>query len=499
MSINNDDRYRLYKESVEIQIESLKNAIRGNLSNDLSFQKFRPLMEKCGTDLQSLREELRNGGGEKWERLKQKIRKTSEKAYPLLAKNIRLQWATGTRSGTLIGMERQSEPALVPTGRLLAKNRVPLEGELAYGLAVDSVNRKALSGCSFEWYHNAMAYAVNPGVPASIAREIELLKSARGENQFRIPILRLKVAVLRMIHLGATPEQVNLAKSLLRECIDHMPPNTTHWEKYAPLIGRTVHGKFGDPLSKEEIDALPLGTIVGVNRAIKIEFAGALESTENGVCKVWNRENNRSMTVNEKDVNPKNFALRYAKRPLPAGTLVSVSTLQPKLCYDVYQGKNRSSFPVVNREEIHVFSQEKIDRALNRLKNPRIHGVDHAMLKETIAPREALEEIMDLFETERPLELTEKERSFLENPFPLVWATSEKLDEVKAKVMSAIKGEVAMRKRLTLGKEITVVFTKSKKIEEVKAWLAEHNLASTVKVLSLGAGLFMQTRHSALM
>ena len=93
--------------------------------------------------------------------------------------------------------------------------------------------------------------------------------------------------------------------------------------------------------------------------------------------------------------------------------------------------------------------------------------------------------ILDLFDTEQALELSEQEHSFLTNSFPLIWGTTSK-KLLFSPVRSDIHGEYAYKGVLKLGEDINVVFTEQAKVPLISQWLHEHKLDS-VKVISFGA------------
>ncbi|MCC5832373.1 MAG: hypothetical protein JJU12_04950 [Chlamydiales bacterium] len=389
-----------------------------------------------GEAAETIRKELKKGERENWEKIAKKIRQSATKAYPFLQNHSPIKWATGTRSPCLIGMSQLEEPALVPTGILVDKNIVPLTGELFMGIGWHGINRHHLSGCSFEFYNNALRYAhSNILMPQEkMQNELDIIKAYPDHYS----LLRIKIAVFRLLKLGASEETIKEAKEHLERCKNELTPNsTTLWEKYIPLIGEEVKVKG------ERRDNLPPGTVVSVK--------GSTGHTTYGII------------LNEDE------AEYYVVCHLTGST------------------------KWISKEAAETFEKDRLDEALRDLGN--VKASDPAQVrkfKEILSKREFLEDILSLFEQVKPID-SEQESRYLSNSFPIVWASTSELQF--RPVSSGIKGEVAVEGALRLGEEINVAFTKAKKKDELEAWLSSHSLSSSVKVMSFGTALYFQAIH----
>ena len=164
-------------------------------------ERYGPLLDKLGIK----EKQLKSGDAAAWKTLRAKVRKWAAEIYqPGEASS--LQWATGTRSMTLIGMDRIAKtqltpvPALVHPKELVNWNVVPLTGELCNGILDNAVNTRSISGVYFSKIQLAYEYANRNYY---IFNQEDELNYIVNFIPGAFPLLRLKIAVLRLIHSGA--------------------------------------------------------------------------------------------------------------------------------------------------------------------------------------------------------------------------------------------------------------------------------------------------------
>ncbi len=94
--------------------------------------------------------------------------------------------------------------------------------------------------------------------------------------------------------------------------------------------------------------------------------------------------------------------------------------------------------------------------------------------REMKSNREQLQEILDLFDTVKPLNFTDEEKELIENPFPIVWASLSL--EPKAQVGTDFAGEQKVTGKAVLGDDIQVVFTNQENVEKLRSLVQEHGV-----------------------
>lgn len=425
-----------YLEEVDNHIKELQDELKKASFHFLSYPSYTlncysPYAEK--THWQVLQSDK-----EKWEEVELRIKKDANKAYPILSKNLDIQWVTGTRSPMLIGLDQYAEKnttyALVPTGALLSQNIVPLTGELFQGISTNGINQTMLSGVRMFDYHEAKEYADNNDFKFDPTKEKQLILNFNFESYNAIPLARIRVAVLRLLHMGASKEELKQIKNHLKENVfSNMISLPRGWESHVNLIG-------------EEAD----------NKEIGIKF-------KKGDIVIFQDDGDYSYKYG--------LVLRKNKDD-----------------YEILMDKKGKRMWIEGNKL--WISSKYNKKSRKKVKETKEIKQIREMMTEKINEKQALKEILSLFKSNKPISLTEKDKKYLEEPFPIVWGSTTPLKLTKVR---SDYHEVGFEGILPLGSKIDVAFTKKKKVKELRSWLDARNLSS-VTVMSFGAARYIQAR-----
>jgi hypothetical protein len=448
-----DIEAEVLEEKAEQFIKDLCAASKNDEWLDNSFNcKYGTLCEK----LKITRQQLRTDDAMALEKLRAKVKKWVSQVYSLQKTCVEIVWVTGTRSPMLVGMVSAVKkglcikPALVPTGQLAAWNIVPMTGELAWGVTANCVNQAAISGAPFGCCEVAYKYAQNQSFAFNTDTELKFILALEAKSVARW-LLRLKIAVLRLIHSGADPSILLQARKHIEESIlPKMRPVPTGWETLARLVGEETKNYSTDPANNIE-HPLPKGTLVGVKRSDK--------------------------TIR--------MAQIYSYDPKKDSYALVVD----------HEGTRKDA----QIDKIQFYNQETL--RLQAQKAPQLGNSAFKMIQSIISDddehREDIDSILELFESEKKVQLSEKEKTYLDDSFPLIWGLTESVIENRSlnfsRVHSAVP-ELSYKGVLELGSEIQVAFTKKSKVEELSQWLREQTV-STVRVLSFGAMMYLHANR----
>lgn len=403
-------------------------------------------------------EHLRQMDAEGWRSLEQKVKKWAVQTNRQ-NKPISVEWVTGTRSSALIGMTRAVKkglspgPALVPTGQLINRNIVPLCGELGGGIILTGgINHYALSGTMFDHCTVAHGYAHLKMCISNPEKELEEVLSF-PLNHLALNISRLKIAVLRLIHSGASQTILKKAKEHIKNHIlSKMKAPPREWEILSTFVGKETKDLPVAPLASQKvIHPLPPGTLVGVKKsggAVKFGLIG----------NYYPEHQKYTVIIDHVDHNVQTRTTKH------------------------------NELVVYDQEKLFTYAEDKVLPSIVALQT-----MEGFILKddEYLARIEA---ILSLFDTEEPLQLSEQEKALLDDSFPLIWGATEK-SHLNLKYVRSDCSEHLHIGTLKLGSDITIAFTKSKKISEVNQWLRNHNVHG-VKVMSFGAMAYLHAlRH----
>ncbi len=186
-----------------------------------------------------------------------------------------MTWFTGTLSSSLIGMKRWSlksglpHPALVPIGLSVSKNIVPSTGELGQGVWLGGVNQTKLSGTTD--FVTAYEFA-KKCLPFQKEKELALILEEREEAALRNDFLRIKIAVLRLLHYGAPPEMVKQARDhITRKYLpgaQNLPPRWTEHLRLVGLPTRQVPLKL-TPFGEGTETTFTPGTLIAIRSSLE--------------------------------------------------------------------------------------------------------------------------------------------------------------------------------------------------------------------------------------
>jgi len=390
-----------------------------------------------------------------WKHAENQLKKWGTKAYTFTAGHpAAIRWVTGTRSAALIGMSQSVKkglvpsPSLIPTKPLIDQNIVPFTGELSYGIEPGQVNTIALSGTSFSTCSVAYNYAHNDSFRFQQQNELDYILDFDIKRSVG-SISRLKIAVLRLIHSGTSRTFLLQARSHIQNNIlPKMKEEPKGWETPARLIG-SLSKQAPIPTGTNPLQhPLPRGTLVGVK-----DKAG---ETRLAMIAEYDEKDEEYLLILDQEVVNERVEKKYVKTT-----------------------------------QLDIYDQKALSLQANRL--PPLSKKCLETIKRTLSTvlecREDIQSIITLFDTEKALPFSKQEKAFLDNPFPIIWGTTSKNLEF-CRVRSNVP-EMGYKGILEIGKEIDVVFTKSKQIVTVQRWLKEHNINS-VKVMSLGTLAYLR-------
>lgn len=446
----NNSFLRYIDKKTKQLVDYLRNEANSSIDDDVFEQTHHLLCKK----LKMSRDQFRSKDQTFWELIETKVRKWIIQAYAAGLDSKSICWVTGTRSPALIGISRVAKitqsPALVPTQQLTEWKIVPLTGELAMGIMPKMVNTTALSGAPFSDCGVAYDYSQMKLSVFQHEKELQYILDC-DTTCIHLFILRLKIAVLRLIHGGADP-------SLLDQAQKHIQTNILDklllkdWETRARLVGKETKELLASKAVIIEGHPVPKGTLVGVTRTDRTHKIAM-------VCQYNNLEETYTLTVDHK------------------GTTKCVST-----------------------KNVQGYDQEAL--LLRANQEPALTTEAQECFKSNIADKhecqKAIESILELFKTEKVLELSSEENDLINESFPIIWGvTTEEKESMSLKffrVRSDIS-EFGYQGILKIGSEIKVAFTKKSKIEKLKQWLHDQNVTS-VKMISFGSMIYLHALNT---
>lgn len=381
---------------------------------------------------------------EKWMHIRQKIWDASLEAQVVLKQDHTITFITGSNSSSIPVILKVAElapalsttPALIPTGQLVQHNIVPLSGELHQGISDFGINQRSLSGMEFNGLDVCVAYASNTKFKFNIDNELDFIKRLNHSNivkEVDSPLPRLRIAVLRLLLMGADP---NLFKQHIIDLKNQAQIFSTspYWEKYAPLIG-TKCKELGKTIDYD----LQRGQVVAILKEGSDQpVYGMIEELDEDMYTVIiTKEGDRDYVV--KDV--------------------------PKIMED----------SILNEETSKAIPLSADEQAVLRSKIKSV--------------REKLEDILKLFDTVKPFNFNPSELQLIKEPFPIVWASfSSSLDKTPLDIFGQeVKGEQLVKGQVALGTDIQLVFTHRDNVDQLQSLLKDHG----VQVLSFEAAFFI--------
>ncbi len=383
---------------------------------------------------------------ENWTAIRKKIWNVSIESQSFITQGKKFTFITGSKSTSIPSILKipilapmlSDKPALVPTGKLLLHNIVPLAGELFMGITEQGINQIALSGMKFAGLDTCVAYATAKSFQFNADTELEnIYNTKKLVTIFSLPTLR--IALLRLLLMGEKKEEYpnikdHIQKLILLENVNK--PIKENWPHDASLIGLPCKIKGTKPKEGE----LSRGQVVAVPRSNSPvpKYGIIAEIYPSGDYRVIVEKDGTKKTIDPEHI-----------------TVIDEKTLSQ-------EAKNQE--PLTQQDQL---TMQK------RLKNNK----------------EQLEEILELFDTVKPFEHSQDELDLLNNPFPVVWASVSL--ESSSLSRSAITGEQFFKGHAALGDDIQYVFTNRENINHLQTILKEHN----VQVMSFEAAYYIFRRN----
>ncbi|MCC5832031.1 MAG: hypothetical protein JJU12_03190 [Chlamydiales bacterium] len=384
----------------------------------------------------------------------------------------KIYWVTGNNSGVLVGLNILKKifydgcTFFMGSAQLLTYDVPLFSGELNSGIWIPGGdNSKMLSGVRPEHFYIAYKYAnldLKSGFSIDFDQELDALSiDFLSKNERDCPKLRSKIAALRIAYLKEylTPEQISRLeemKSRMRKCVSGLETPSDaepQWEKYASLIGRKIEGiPLFEVHAKKDHEGTPLckkGSLV-VN--LKTKMIGMItncyqvheESSDRTDSEVWKYE-----VVYHKD------CLSYGLERHGENFLPYIPTS------DQASDKKDVTYP----------------------------------LRSLIHPISLTIDLLEILEAKNlSYSLTKEDKSYLDDPFPIVWAsTNPKFPgrfAARGLVITNVREEVLVEGPLEVGKDINVAFTTKRSVKRLREWVTQHNL--NLRVATLSTGLYLQ-------
>lgn len=330
-------------------------------------------------------------------------------------------WVTGSSSASLIGIEEYAtkcgDPALVPTGRLLRDhNIVPLTGECGFGLSKNGINNEHLSGVLAYNFVSAFSYA-KEALKWTFNKKETLERLATTVDSFGSPkdifyfsINEIKVPILRLLQYGElTQEEHQRVEALIQKLLGNLQKPfeilKRRWEDYGGLLGTPAPEP--DPSLKRLSKDLAW-EVVGIRQedgSISFAFFQTVHDQYQSIC-VVDTEGTKKRIPRENIVFYGNGQIKKRKAP----------SLLPKDIQDL----------------------------------------------ETEAQR-----LIDCTKTS-PKTLSERQIKWINNPFPIVWASTSIKEEQTTRLCGQ-EVEHAFKGPLGLGKDIQYAFTGKEYMKELSS------------------------------
>lgn len=386
---------------------------------------------------------------EEWAAVRQNFWNGSIEADGFLQQRKKITFITGTKASSLpfilkintLAPTISQKPALVPTGQLLRHNIVPLAGELLFGIRKGGVNLTALSGTELTGLDVCLGYASKKNYQFNEDIELDKLKILDHEDNDYLSIFlpRIKVAALRLLTMGAKKEEYESIKKLIRKAMNKFPqciPPIENWKKNASLVGAFCKHP-GQPAS----DNLQVGQVVAVPRT-------GYKQLKYGIITGKNEDGS--------------YCIQVERNPITKNLKI---------------------------EHITVISEEDLERSIESLNQPLSDDEIYQLENEFKGDHERLKDILELFESFKPINLTAIEMDLIQNPFPIVWA-SVSLNNFK-QVRSDIQGERGLEGKAVLGDDIQLVFTHKDNVSKLEGIVKDLG----VQVLSFEAAYFISGKN----
>lgn len=369
-----------------------------------------------------------------------KIRKKIQKVASCFSEDCEtLSWCTGSRSHIFIGLEQvkkdnleEGSMALVPTGRLINHNIVPLCGELSSGIATKGVNQLSLSGVMLSDYELAMEYALNDSYSKPNVEESKSFIRNFVEDKYKFKFSHTyKLHVLRYLKLREENDpDFEEIRTLITKYFDNATPLSPEWKAaYENGLIRQEENQFyteNFPEERpfcEENTPLYKGSIIGYR-------------TRNDSSWTWNwavvssvNENNITFLMNA------NFEITREKTQLKRP---EASDFLP---------------------EKKLFSLSENSAFVNTEQFLGLHA--HSNIKD----------LYDNYDKILPLSPHEKNRLTTQN-YPVIFGAAVNQERLSR---SGFASERICKGSLRLGNEIKVLFVKNKNLQDVNQWIETHD------------------------
>ncbi len=376
-----------------------------------------------------------------------------ERSVPKELRNREIKWVSGNSSSALPVIinkiiKEVNKPALIPTGKLIAHDIVPLSGELMMGISKSGVNRNHLSGVTFDHFHGSVQYARASGFQANLTVEINLLKEIGiGYRQVSF-LLRMKIAAMRCRLLNCEPKILQELYDLLKQAYEDNPNKLESEPK-----------GFKDA-------AFRLGKEIAITSPKPVS-----QKLKEGDIVLYGESNPKQIAIVER--------IRSNGNPI------------------IYLSRSDTREIINHQRAIFECPSDQIDR-IQLTEDELIEGRKKLTdLRIDFAFREAYESLAEILDPQNqsisPLNFDNEEMGFIESPIPLVWASTTAQEKQFKLVRSDIKGEKAIEGVMLLGKDLQYVFTDSEHVEKIQTYLDKklNPHKQKVHVLSMEAAAFL--------
>ena len=298
------------------------------------------------------------------------------------------------------------------------------------GIGEGGVNTENLSGMLYEQegLHTCLFYASKSWSFNSETEVRQIEKICQGllnvvsKNQ---ELARLKIAVLRLLLMGAEKDNYPSLKEMIEKLRDNFKetPIASNWKETAPLVGQVCKKAYLQVIPPEK--ELQRGQLVVIERDHERTY---------GMIEV--KLSNKFLDKKSEDYHKEFY------------------------CVILNHEKGRKD---ILRENMNIVSEEAWRAELSNYSLSPLAPESKIKFKYV---KEELNEILALFDQVQPFDFIPSQLELIEKPFPIVWAS---LSLTTHPFKRGIEGEQIVKGKALLGEDIQVVFTPKEKVDQLKA------------------------------
>lgn len=371
--------------------------------------------------------------------------------YKKLKKDSSNYWFHGTSAATLIGITH-SDFQLLPTGHLLNRRIIPYTGELDQGISFAGINFDYLSGTNFNNVKTAIHYAYTHQkvhidksefckIILNILHDLERNENHQDEDLDWYPLLFINCLKLRQIDEDFYFKQFH---TRIQNQLKKISQSFDLYKSKINKIYRLLDLQINEPFESFDKIKMHLDTLSGHQIDKSIGKNTLLNDNQN-----WTKEKYKEIF------------------------------LQPSKFWDQISATNFDEFNILSA----IFLIKQLDRIFFETNKDNIQ----LFIENILHCIERYETVMQKAISEEPVPIHLSSENIDEilhlSDIPLV--IEGYIDPVVPRRTSMMIGEIAIKTKLTLGKEIKTLYTPEYSIPRVKKFITDYQLNNDVQVLDL--------------